>query len=670
MSSNDSPLIKALPPAVDYLSYLTILEYNLTPEQLPLLHDILRDTTLTANIGWDLVHLLLPLLPQSQQCLQDVARLGNPREVVLKVTELLEALANPDEEITEEGDEDEQEQLDDSERAEDSRPDDPPAGTAVSNEKNTSAAASRQAGDSTSREGPSKVSQFSALLDMLAILHPRIKTKYPSRFLSTSLQAVLPAYATLVQDAQATDAVLRFINTFAGAKRPRLPPRKSSTQVPTKAAQLPAAVPDPEATEESLAPGETALKEKLLQSFLTFVAEGYMSSLPVDDDVPALSWSIRLLEHLYPEKNIPGRRTTSEAFEEDEALHRRDSTIGQMLALTSDFSLALEDLRGALVEPDTLANDESTDLPASASEVPLSRPGCFYLLCASYASAVLFRAPLKKRQDPSMPTIFSLLSDFLGDPSSSTFGSESLSLVDSLLFFGHYTLQGDDLGIFLERPENDSVFTKTLQYFSIISANTPSAALRYAAHLLTSKILYAHPNDHLRLSFIKDTLQHCPYENLKGSAVGWLKDEILAANTPRISNALGQPSLEGNNEKTNSSIFATPTCIATLAPHLFISPNNMTTKDEFNVHEGFFLAALNLYYLLLCNKGLKEKLDLRGAMGQVEELKVDGGWLGSMEKGLQRFGDAGVDENGRDVERGQQMNLLEGMIAMCKEKDR
>lgn len=331
MSSNDNPLIKALPPAVDYLSYLTILEYNLTPEQLPLLHDILQDTTLTANIGWDLVHLLLPLLPQSQQCLQDVARLGNPREVVLKVTELLEVLATPDEEITEEEDEDEQEQLDDSERAEDSRPDDPPAGTAVSNEKNTSAAASRQAGDSTSRGGPSKVSQFSALLDMLAILHPRIKTKYPSRFLSTSLQAVLPAYATLVQDAQATDAVLRFINTFAGAKRPRLPPRKSSTQVLTKAAQLPAAAPDPEATEESLAPGETALKEKLLQSFLTFVAEGYMSSLPVDNDVPALSWSTRLLEHLYPEKNIPGRRTTSEAFEEDEALHRRDSSIGQML---------------------------------------------------------------------------------------------------------------------------------------------------------------------------------------------------------------------------------------------------------------------------------------------------------------------------------------------------
>lgn len=214
------------------------------------------------------------------------------------------------------------------------------------------------------------------------------------------------------------------------------------------------------------------------------------------------------------------------------------------------------------------------------------------------------------------------------------------------------------------------MFTKTLQYFSIISANTPSAALRYAAHLLTSKILHAHPNDQLRLSFIKDTLQHCPYENLKGSAVGWLKDEILAANPPRNSSAASRPSEDRNIEKTDSGIFATPACIATLAPHLFISPNSIAAKDEFKAHEGFFLTALNFYYLLLCNEGLKEKLDLRGAMRQVEELNVDGGWLGSMEKGLWRFGDGGVEGEDGDTANGKQMNLLEGMIALCKKKER
>lgn len=92
----ENPLIQALPPAVDYLSYLSILEYNLSVSQLPVLHDVLQDTTLTTNIGWDLVHLLIPLLPASTSCLQDVARLGNPREVVLKVTEILEGLRTRD----------------------------------------------------------------------------------------------------------------------------------------------------------------------------------------------------------------------------------------------------------------------------------------------------------------------------------------------------------------------------------------------------------------------------------------------------------------------------------------------------------------------------------------------------------------------------------------------
>ncbi|KAL8919349.1 MAG: hypothetical protein Q9172_005016 [Xanthocarpia lactea] len=677
--ATNNPLLKALPPAVDYLSYLTILEYNLTLEQLPLLHDILQDTTLTANIGWDLVHLLLPLLPESQSCLQDVARLGNPREVVLKATELLEAIVTSDghenefeeeeeeEEQEQEQDVDEQPRIDGRERAKDSAPDEPPAGTAIPFEEDTSTAVLRLAGSSISRKGPSKVSQFSALLDMLAILHPRIKTKYPSRFLSTSLQAVLPAYAALAFDIEATDAVLSFINTFAGTKRPRLPPRNSSTQVFTQAAKLPRAAPDPEASEEPMAPEEIALQERHLQSFLTFVAEGYMSALPVDDDVPALSWSPRLLEHLYPDKIIPGRRAKREAFEKDGTLHHRDSTIGRMLALTRDLNLPIEDVRCTVVEPDSAADGDSTDLPASASEVPLSRPGCLYLLCASYASAVLFSAPSHELRAPLESTFFSLLANFLGDPSSATLGSEPVSLIDCLLFLGHYSFERKGLESFMDRPENDSTFTRTLQYFSILSANTPSAILRYSAHLLTSKILHAHPNDQLRLSFIKDTLEHCPYENLKASAVGWLKDEILAANTPSLSNAADQSKTDA--DKKDGGIFAKPTCIATLAPHLFISPMSMATKDEFQAHESFFLATLNLYYLLLSREGLKERLDLQRTMDGISGSEADGGWLGLIEKGVLRFGVVGEErEEEEDMGIGKEMSLLEGVIAMCKEK--
>ena len=97
-SKAEDPLLNALPPASDYLTYLTIIEYNLTKERIPLLHDILQDEALTTNIGWDLVHLLLPFLPEAEACLEDVARLGNPREVILKVTELLEEMGRNDDE--------------------------------------------------------------------------------------------------------------------------------------------------------------------------------------------------------------------------------------------------------------------------------------------------------------------------------------------------------------------------------------------------------------------------------------------------------------------------------------------------------------------------------------------------------------------------------------------
>ncbi len=325
MANSDNPLLKALPPETDYLSYLTILEYNLTVEQLPTLHQILQDTTLTANIGWDLVHLLLPLLPTSQQCLQDVARLGNPREVVLKATELLEGLGEeeePDDQETE--DIEETEKLKEHETRNDEAQE-----SELQDEENV---APESTSSARPTKPPSKGVKFTALLDMLSILHPRIKTKYPSRFLSTSLQAVLPAYSQVARTAaisEATEAVLGFIKALSGTKRPKLPPRKSSAMMPTQA--VPASAPDPEGQDEALGVDETALQARLLQSFLTYVTEAYMSSTALDEDVPGLAWSSRYQEHLHPEKVIPGRRTYGSLFAEEEHLHERDTITGHIL---------------------------------------------------------------------------------------------------------------------------------------------------------------------------------------------------------------------------------------------------------------------------------------------------------------------------------------------------
>lgn len=333
MADSDNPLLKALPPESDYLSYLTILEYNLTAEQLPTLHDILQDTTLTANIGWDLVHLLLPLLPTSQQCLQDVARLGNPREVVLKVTELLE-------ELGEEEEADDEEDIEDIEETE--KPQEPgPTVNETHEDKakyDENVVPEPKAFGGQSRP-PSKSVKFTALLDMLSILHPRIKTKYPSRFLSTSLQAVLPAYSQVARTTEATEAVLGFIKALSGTKRPKLPPRKSSAMIPTQA--IPLSAPDPEGQDEALGVDEKGLQSRLLQSFLTYVTEGYMSSTALDEDVPGLAWSSRYQEQLHPEKMIPGRRTYGSLFVEEEYLHERDTITGHILVslmkITGDY---------------------------------------------------------------------------------------------------------------------------------------------------------------------------------------------------------------------------------------------------------------------------------------------------------------------------------------------
>ena len=328
---DNNPLLKALPPATDYLSYLTILEYNLTTDHLPTLHTVLQDPDLTANIGWDLVHLLLPLLPASYQCLQDVARLGNPREVVLKVAELLEALAHVEDDSDRDHDQDHDQDHDSDRDSHGSAADAPRFPRAQDDHHGTTE--QRDMPNPTHRKLPKPTSsslvQFTTLIEMLSIVHPRIQTKYPSRFLSTSLQAILPAYLQVAASLAATDAVLALIKELAGPSRPKLPPRKSSTAI-VVLENAPVA-PDPEGRDEVLAPEELALQNRLLQSFLSYIIEDFVSSMPSLKDPPGLAWSCRLEEKLRPQKMVPGRESYSKRFTDHEGFHERDTIIGQMV---------------------------------------------------------------------------------------------------------------------------------------------------------------------------------------------------------------------------------------------------------------------------------------------------------------------------------------------------
>ena len=293
--ADPSKAIEALkesrPPATDRFTYLTIIEKFLTPEILPTLYDILQDAQLTSDIGWDLVDMLLPV-QGSEPCLETVARLGNPRECILKVLEVLEGL-----------------RLSEGERG--------LQGLGLGADE-----AEKDGQPSLSVEEGNR--RFITLLGMLAILHKRIKTKHPSRFLATSLLAVYKIYQP---NQEQTASVINLVHSLSGQRaRPPLPQRKSSVNVanPDQDGDASKNAPDPEAENQDDPSGEDEVQRRLLLSFTSCVLESYVNT----ND---MAWSRRLLEFYNPEKIVPGRKTATQAFREDQELLNRDAMVGKLV---------------------------------------------------------------------------------------------------------------------------------------------------------------------------------------------------------------------------------------------------------------------------------------------------------------------------------------------------
>lgn len=596
-ASEENPLLAARPPATDAITYLTIVEYNLSEENLPVLHEVLQDTELTSTIGWDLIHLLLPLLPASEECLQDIATKGNPRECVLKVTEALRLLEFEEPQDTEDDEEDD-----------------------VQGGVQKLKAREIEVGQSSTSPGlprtilpPLPVLKFEILLDLLATLHRRVKAKFPSRFLSTSLQAALVAFnrATTNID-ELTLAAIKFLKTLSGTKRPHLPSRRSSGQLlRTRTNQ---SEPDPEAQREAPNADETTLINRLFQSFITHILEDYVLSLTSDEDVPGLSWSSRLMEKYEPQRipNKPNYRKYADRFADDEDLTGRTAILGQVVALTQDLGLKTEDLVRTVLDAELekrgLPGTED-DPPASAEDIPLSRTGSLLLLTARNVKHELYASA--KDDEPSSMAIFpehaTILSNFVGALGPQTVGLEPEALLDAILALGLIALEQNNVG----EPKDDEAFAQYLQTISLISANTPSPSLRGHAHYLTTTVLRSHPHDLVRLTFIRDTLEHCPYENLKASAVSWLKGETLEANSPQT---------QAHDEDGETNIFATPVALSTVSPFLWPDITSHYASVDSDIAEawmqfrqelGFYVAALNFYYLLLQAPQLHETLGIK-----------------------------------------------------------
>lgn len=550
------PLVATLPPATDYMTYLTLLEYQLTPQNLPTLSRLLSDDdgTLAKEIGWDLLKLVLRFLgdapDEANKCLEIIARRGNPREVVVRVAEELEKLGDgeDDDELKEHGSDPEDDGQDELPTFAGEAPrvhlgamtlDGMPPVKAKATDDDAAAAVEPTGGATPALPLPvNRTSKLQSLFNMLGILHPRIKTQYPSRFLATSLPAALGAYRHVPITTATTLSFLAVLEQLAGKTRPPLPPRASETQVPI-AATATATLPDPEAKTEEADKGggvnvpsqdEKAIIFRLLHAVLLEILDEYLSSLS-DDQFPSMSWTSRLREKLEPGKLLPRKETETQLFEGSPELQAREAVLSKVQKISLDLGCDVSAEIKRLVHADDVDDDglgaakeeDPSEYPTSPSQIPLPQNGVIFLYAyQSYLEAAGGGGdgasnPASTTSLLSIPAIAQLIDH--SSPLSATPAIPSAALLDSLLSVLYrqaltiskrgepqeqHTPAAGAPAPAVPTPAKFLLLLSTLtQLFSI----TPWPSLRDSAHRIASQLLHAYPNPSVRLQIIAQTIE-------------------------------------------------------------------------------------------------------------------------------------------------------------------
>ncbi|KAF5638514.1 uncharacterized protein FTJAE_5244 [Fusarium tjaetaba] len=463
-------LKESRPPATDALTYLTIVETNLSPEVLPTLEEILEDAELTRDIGWDLVEMLISV-PGSQGCLETVARLGNPREVIIKVLEVLDSKAE-----------------------------------------------SSEAGDASAS------ASFITLVGMLGILHRRLQVKAPSRFLHTTLQTVYRAYNP--QGAETTAAVIDLARSLSGRKRPPLPTRQSSTKLetPFQDSDISKSAPDPEADAGQAAEGEDELVSRLLQSFVTSILEAYVNS-------NMLEWAARHLEYYNPERIVPGKPTMLQAFKQVDELQAKDALVGQLVSVARDLGLAKlpsAEVKKALQSPFAVNPLEVEPDPKNPEGIKLSTGGFLCLTAYRMFASDIFDADYEQPDAYIFPEHHNLLKRFLGDDPQTQIESNP-GTVEALLVIALWLHDQKRIIGPKGTDDKDVTFMSYHHLLTLISVFHPSLRVRNAATVLAGHILHEDPHEEDRLGILEDLLENCMFSSLKACAVTWLREEIIAS---------------------------------------------------------------------------------------------------------------------------------------------
>lgn len=153
-----------------------------------------------------------------------------------------------------------------------------------------------------------------------------------------------------------------------------------------------------------------------------------------------------------------------------------------------------------------------------------------------------------------------------------------------------------------QSPELED-FLDYLRPFVMFSADDPNSEWRNNSHLLVTKGIEEISDDALRLQIIKTFLsldETGPRLLIKGSAIGWLKDQILTAKAAT----------------TSGSIFLRPNLVDDLSDKIFWDLSAVLDEDEESLVMTVaptlsnITTALNFYYLLTASPALRQTFQL------------------------------------------------------------
>jgi hypothetical protein len=232
-------------------------------------------------------------------------------------------------------------------------------------------------------------------------------------------------------------------------------------------------------------------------------------------------------------------------------------------------------------------------------------------------------------------------------------GQSQPAVIDAILFLGQLSLHENGLGDAPDAPERFFIY---LQIFSVISTNARSHQARFLANSHVARCLRAHPSEAVRLAYVRDTLQHCPFESVKAAVIGMLKDEIVHATTPAVAEIDDSPS-SPQIPRILNSIFASEICLQEVFDDLFpdlekVFANKNTNSDIWETFKQIHCcvsATVNLYLLILLNGDIRRRLGFpeQDFVNKIEErflkpIRSRLGILKEMEKkesGIESIGD-------------------------------